>query len=305
MLVRDMGFLRTVCALVAASAGIFYLTSASSLSSDGRWSLIGVTFVSALLWVLLGGRGVKNDSASRVKTASNEVEPDDSEDEIESTELSDIPAPVVEEQNLDGVSLRERKLAKIQAANQSEDEESSEEENYVEVEVTVENVHTADEYVVEVSPESVEDADIEMTVSNRRVKHQEIRQRIEKRRRNQLAEIRASTVRMWEQYNEGEDIVALLQNPEHGLNIIDEPQKPEAGHVYGATFIRLDDVTILKLRTPLDSGFEEVEKKLLPEGIPNLEGMPLPPLPDGDMPLPPLPNASDALAAMKLQMDED
>ena len=300
-----MGFLRTVCALVAASAGIFYLTSASSLSSDGRWSLIGVTFVSALLWVLLGGRGVKNDSASRVKTASNEVEPDDSEDEIESTELSDIPAPVVEEQNLDGVSLRERKLAKIQAANQSEDEESSEEENYVEVEVTVENVHTADEYVVEVSPESVEDADIEMTVSNRRVKHQEIRQRIEKRRRNQLAEIRASTVRMWEQYNEGEDIVALLQNPEHGLNILDEPQKPEAGHVYGATFIRLDDATILKLRTPLDSGFEEVEKKPLPEGLPNLEGMPLPPLPDGDMPLPPLPNASDALAAMKLQMDED
>jgi len=305
MLVRDMGFLRTVCALVAASAGIFYLTSASSLSSDGRWSLIGVTFVSALLWVLLGGRGVKNDSASRVKTASNEVEPDDSEDEIESTELSDIPAPVVEEQNLDGVSLRERKLAKIQAANQSEDEESSEEENYIEVEVTLENVHTADEYVVDVSPESVEDADIEMTVSNRRVKHQQIRQRIEKRRRNQLAEIRASTVRMWEQYNEGEDIVALLQNPEHGLNIIDEPQKPEAGHVYGATFIRLDDVTILKLRTPLDSGFEEVEKKPLPEGLPNFEGMPLPPLPDGDMPLPPLPNASDALAAMKLQMDED
>ena len=300
-----MGFLRTVCALVAASAGIFYLTSASSLSSDGRWSLIGVTFISALLWVLLGGRGVKNNSTSRVKTASNEVESDDSEDEIEPAEQSDIPAPVVEEQNLDGVSLRERKLAKIQAANQSEDEESSEEENYVEVEVTVENVHTADEYVVEVSPESVEDADIEMTVSNRRVKHQEIRQRIEKRRRNQLAEIRASTVRMWEQYNEGEDIVALLQNPEHGLNIIDEPQKPEAGHVYGATFIRLDDVTILKLRTPLDSGFEEVEKKPLPEGLPNLEGMPLPPLPDGDMPLPPLPNASDALAAMKLQMDED
>jgi len=300
-----MGFLRTVCALVAASAGIFYLTSASSLSSDGRWSLIGVTFISALLWVLLGGRGVKNNSTSRVKTASNEVESDDSEDEIEPAEQSDIPAPVVEEQNLDGVSLRERKLAKIQAANQSEDEESPDEENYVEVEVTVENVHTADEYVVEVSPESVEDADIEMTVSNRRVKHQEIRQRIEKRRRNQLAEIRASTVRMWEQYNEGEDIVALLQNPEHGLNIIDEPQKPEAGHVYGATFIRLDDVTILKLRTPLDSGFEEVEKKPLPEGLPNLEGMPLPPLPDGEMPLPPLPNASDALAAMKLQMDED
>ena len=107
-----MGFLRTVCALVAASAGIFYLTSASSLSSDGRWSLIGVTFISALLWVLLGGRGVKNNSTSRVKTASNQVESDDSEDEIEPAEQSDIPAPVVEEQNLDGVSPKRAKAGK-------------------------------------------------------------------------------------------------------------------------------------------------------------------------------------------------
>ena len=89
------------------------------------------------------------------------------------------------------------------------------------------------------------------------------------------------------------------------MDILDEPLKPEAGHVYGATFIRLDQGTILKLRTPLDSGFEEVEKKVkLPE-LPGLDGMPLPPLPGGNLPLPPLPNASDALAAMKAQMDED
>lgn len=302
---RGMGFFRTVCALVAASAGIFYLTSASSLSSDGKWSLIGVTFVASLMWVLLGGRGVKNNSRNRAETSIDATQEQDSEVELEPSDSVAIPAPVIEEENLDGVSLRERKLAKIQAANQPEEDDSEDQETIVEVEVTVENVHTADEYVVEVSPESVEDADIEMTVSNRRVKHQEIRQRIEKRRRNQLAEIRASTVRMWEQYNEGEDIVALLQNPEHGLNVVDEPQKPEAGHVYGATFIRLDEATILKLRTPLDSGFEEVEKKPLPEGLPDLGSMPLPPLPDGNMPLPPLPNASDALAAMKLQIDED
>ncbi len=302
---RGMGFFRTVCALVAASAGIFYLTSASSLSSDGKWSLIGVTFVASLMWVLLGGRGVKNNSRNRAETSTDATPEQDSEVELEPSDGADIPAPVIEEENLDGVSLRERKLAKIQAANQPEEDDSEVQETIVEVEVTVENVHTADEYVVEVSPESVEDADIEMTVSNRRVKHQEIRQRIEKRRRNQLAEIRASTVRMWEQYNEGEDIVALLQNPEHGLTVVDEPQKPEAGHVYGATFIRLDEATILKLRTPLDSGFEEVEKKSSPEGLPDLGNMPLPPLPDGNMPLPPLPNASDALAAMKLQIDED
>lgn len=304
MRLRDMGFLRTLCGLIAVSAGVFYLTSASNLSDNGKWSLIGITFVATFCWVLLGGRGVKTVNKvinqEEVVVASDNVE--DSEEEPISD--SDLPPPVTSD-DMDGVSLRERKLAKIQAAKQAQDDSNEEEEEVIEVEVTVENFHTADEYVVEVSPESVEDADIEMTVSNRRVKHQEIRDRIEKRRRNQLAEIRASTVRMWEQYNDGEDIIALLQNPDHGLNIIDEPQKPAAGHVYGATFIRIDEGDILKLRTPLDSGFEEVEKKAKIPELPGLDGMPLPPLPDGNLPLPPLPNASDALAAMKMQMDED
>lgn len=298
-----MGFLRTLCGLVAASAGIFYLTSASSLSDNGSWTLIGITFGATFAWVLLGGRGVKQGA----RIASAQIIDTVTEPAMVETEeeAADIPPPVTADENLDGVSLRERKMAKIKSANQQENDSDEEVEELDTVEVTLENVHTADEYVVDVSPESVEDADIEMTVSNRRVKHQEIRQRIEKRRRNQLAEIRASTVRMWEEHNEGEDLVAVLQNPQHGMNVIDEPLKPEAGHVYGATFIRLDEGTILKLRTPLDSGFEEVEKKAkLPE-LPGLDGMPLPPLPDGNMPLPPLPNASDALAAMKLQMDED
>ena len=300
-----MGFLRTLCGLVAASAGIFYLTSASSLSDNGSWTLIGITFGATFAWVLLGGRGVKPSGQATSTQPAIVTESISTESESEDASGADIPPPVTAEDNLDGVSLRERKLAKIQAANQQNGDSEEEGEEITTVEVTLENVHTADEYVVEVSPESVEDADIEMTVSNRRVKHQEIRERIEKRRRNQLAEIRASTVRMWEQHNEGEDIVAVLQNPEHGMNILDEPLKPEAGHVYGATFIRLDEGTILKLRTPLDSGFEEVEKKVkLPE-LPGLDGMPLPPLPDGNLPLPPLPNASDALAAMKAQMDED
>ena len=298
-----MGFLRTLCGLVAASAGIFYLTSASSLSDNGSWTLIGITFGATFAWVLLGGRGVKQGARiASAQTIDTVAEPAMVETE---EEAADIPPPVTADENLDGVSLRERKMAKIKSANQQENDSDEEVEELVTVEVTLENVHTADEYVVDVSPESVEDADIEMTVSNRRVKHQEIRQRIEKLRRNQLAEIRASTVRMWEEHNEGEDLVAVLQNPQHGMNVIDEPLKPEAGHVYGATFIRLDEGTILKLRTPLDSGFEEVEKKAkLPE-LPGIDGMPLPPLPDGNLPLPPLPNASDALAAMKLQMDED
>ena len=301
-----MGFLRTLCGLIGLSSGLFYLTSAPSLSNDGAWILIGTTFAFTCVWVLLGGRDGPVRQVQSITASTRLDVADDAETVEEEFEESAIPNPVKVE-DLDGVSLRERKLAKIKASKEESVEQEPEDEQIVEVQVSMEDVHKADEYVVEVSPESVEDADIEMTVSNRRVQHQVIRDRIEKRRRNQLAEIRASTVRMWEEHDDGEDIIAVLQNPDHGHNILEEPKKPKAGHVYGATFIRLDETSILKLRTPLDSGFEEVEKKpKLPE-LPGLDGMPLPPLPGGALPLPPLPapNASDALAALKVQMDED
>lgn len=298
-----MGLLRNLSGLTTLSLGVFYLTSASSLSNDGAWLIIGAIFLSSCVWVFSGGNKRKQIPRIASKSAKQEV--------VEETEATgepetndDIPAPVKQE-NLDGVSLRERKLAKIQAAaSQSEDETVEVPTVEVEtIEVSIEDVHKADEYVVEVSPESIEDADIELTVSNRRIKHDEIRSRIERRRRGQLAEIRASTVRMWEQHTEGEDIVALLQTEGHGQNIIEQSLNSNQSSILGATFIRIDENTIFKLRTPLDSGFEEVEKKAK---LPELPGMPLPPLPDGALPLPlPPPSASDALAQLKQQIDED
>ena len=259
------------------------------------------------IWVLMGGRQVSRTPAQQA-VLKEEITEDEAAEQLE--EDSDIPQPVTQD-SLDGASLRERKLAKIKAAELEQQNLASENEEEIsleEVVVEVENLHKADEYVVEVSPESVEDADIEVTVSNRRIKHQEIRDRIEKRRRGQLAEIRASTVRMWEEHTAGEDLVAVLQNVNHGHNILVEPENPQPGHIYGATFIRLDENNILKLRTPLDDGFEEVEKKpKLPELL-GPDGNPLPPLPSlGELPLPPLPapdsSASSALAALKDEME--
>ena len=298
-----MGLLRNLSGLTTVSLGVFYLTSASNLSDDGAWIIIGAIFLSSCVWVFSGGNKRKQISRIASKSATQEVT-EDTETTEEPAGNDDIPAPVKQE-NLDGVSLRERKLAKIQAAaSQSEDESVEQPTDEVEtIEVTIEDVHKADEYVVEVSPESIEDADIELTVSNRRIKHDEIRSRIERRRRGQLAEIRASTVRMWEQHTEGEDIIALLQTEGHGQNILEQSLNSNQSSILGATFIRIDDNTIFKLRTPLDSGFEEVEKKTK---LPELPGMPLPPLPDGALPLPlPTPTASDALAQLKQQIDED
>ena len=298
-----MGLLRNLSGLTTLSLGVFYLTSASSLSNDGAWLIIGAIFLSTCVWVFSGGNKRKQIPRIASKSAKQEVV-EETEATVEPETNDDIPAPVKQE-NLDGVSLRERKLAKIQAAaSQSEDETVEQPTVEVEtIEVSIEAVHKADEYVVEVSPESIEDADIELTVSNRRIKHDEIRSRIERRRRGQLAEIRASTVRMWEQHTEGEDIVALLQTEGHGQNIIEQSLNSNQSSILGATFIRIDENTIFKLRTPLDSGFEEVEKKAK---LPELPGMPLPPLPDGALPLPlPPPSASDALAQLKQQIDED
>jgi hypothetical protein len=308
MVVRDMGFARTVTGLMALTSGFYYLTSASTLTDNGKWTLIGVTFVFTTIWVLLGG---KQDARVPIQQSVPVAEVTEEQTEVENEDNSDIPKPVTQD-SLDGATLRERKMAKIKAAELEQhalDSEGDEMISLEEVEVEIEELHKADEYVVEVSPESVEDADIEVTVSNRRIKHQEIRDRIEKRRRGQLAEIRASTVRMWEEHTAGEDLVAVLQNANHGQNVLVEPENPQPGHIYGATFIRLDDSNILKLRTPLDDGFEEVEKKSkLPELI-GLDGNVLPPLPGlGELPLPPLPapdsSASSALAALRDEMED-
>jgi hypothetical protein len=119
-----------------------------------------------------------------------------------------------------------------------------------------------------------------------------------------MAEIRASTAKMWEEHSSGEDLVGLIQSDDHGHNILIEPANAEAGHVYGASLVRIDESTILKLRVPLDDGFVAVEEDRtttatlpLPAGLPSPE--------DLGLPLPPPPGASGALAALKDEMAND
>ena len=93
--------------------------------------------------------------------------------------------------------------------------------------------------------------------------------------------------------------------------VLVEPEHPAPGHVYGATFVRIDDARILKLRLPLDVGFESVgsSQPTQPE-LPVLlgpDGKELPPLlsPDGSpLALPPLPAASSALDALRQEMED-
>lgn len=307
-----MAFLKRMAGFYALTATVIYVAFASSLEDNVAWGLIASIILGCL--VFIGSPEAKAPKQARRQQPRAEAEVI-IEQEDEADAGLDIPEAVTQEP-MDGATLRERKLAKIQAAEAQKaqamaaaEPESEDEEELVEVTLEMEDVHTADEFVVEVSAESVEDADIEATVKQRNIRHDVIRERIEKRRRGQLAEIRASTAKMWEDQTAGEDLVALLQTPGHGHSVLVEPENPEPGHIYGATFVRIDEARILKLRTPLDSGFEQVKKEKVPE-LPVLldpDGKPLPPLPPlGEgMPLPPLPMpaASGALAALKDEME--
>jgi hypothetical protein len=268
---------------------------------NGRWALVGGALILAIMWVFLGDVSKPTKPVQRARKIQ-------SESNTGSEEKIDIPE-VVTKDHMDGASLRERKMAKVKAT-QSEQEENmvsaEPDDDLEEVSVSIEEVHVADEFVVEVSPQSIEDANIAAHISDKKERHDRIRARIEERRRDQMAEIRASTAKMWEEHSSGEDLVGLIQSEKHGHDILIEPTTAEAGHVYGATLVRINDSTILKLRVPLDSGYVAVEGgrgsgsdlPSLPLGVPTPTELGLPPLP---APV----GASGALDALRNEMAED
>lgn len=288
-----------VFTLLVAGIVTFFMMQAQ-LDDNSRWAFVGVILLLAIIWVYLGDAPANKRPVARTvvnQQASADASPESS---------VDIPEIVVED-SMDGASLRERKMAKVAASRQEEESNDiivEPDDDLEEVTVTVEEVHVADEFVVEVSPQSIEDANIAAHIQEKRDRHSRIRARIEERRRDQMAEIRASTAKMWEEHSSGEDLVGLIQSDGHGHNILVEPANAEAGHVYGASLVRIDESTILKLRVPLDDGFVAVEEDRtttatlpLPAGLPSPEEL--------GLPLPPPPGASGALAALKDEMAND
>ena len=298
-----MSFARTVVGLLFASVLIFYLTSIGSMQEEAKWGAFALMAVLAFTWVQIGHR-------EKVANLGGEDQVQQGEEELEEVEeveeqQSNIPAPV-KAGSVDGTTLKQRKMAKVQAANadkalaMAEVDASDDEE--IDVVVEMEEVHVADEFVIEVSPESIEDADIDVTVNQKRIEHAEIRQRIEKRRRGHLA----GDLSNIDISGSGEDLVASMKI--HPALMSSMKSRLDQSMTVGK-FIRIDESRILKLRTALDTGFVAVEKpeEVLPQ-LMDLNGKILPALlgPDGKpLPMPlPMPGASGALAAMKSELSE-
>ena len=301
-----MGFLRNTIALAFVATLLFYFVTVGQMEENQQWITIGVMVALGLIFILSGSPNFDLPAQPVAALKSAEA----TSVQVGDSSAAEVETPGVPEPSKT-MSLKERKAAKILAAQEAQRAAMAATNDEKEIPmdvlpiVEVETVHVADEYVVEVSPESVEEADIQATVKERASRHSEIRARIEARRRSQMADIRASTSRMWEENVVREDLVAILQNEGHGLAVLDEPLNPDPGHIYGATFIRIDDQRVLKYRSQLDSGFEAVVTK---ESVPEPALPALPPLigPDGNpLPLPELPSPSGALAALKMEMDDD
>jgi len=289
----------------------FYMARVSVMTEAAQWGFIGALLGQAFVFVILPGKQ-KKTVVRRTAVAANVVE----EEALAEEDEIDIPDPVTMDP-LDGATLKQRKMAKIKAIQSAAEEEEDEEVQEISVDEIeeIDDLHIAEEYVVEIDAESIEEAKIEDVVSERRRHHAEIRKRIEMRRREQMAEVRASAAKMWDDKS-GEDLAAIVSNEGHGLTILDEPDEVESGHPYGATFIRLDDTRVLKVRVALDDGFkaaelEEEEDELPPLLLPDGTTLPLPPLPAvGGLPLPPPPmigglppppalNSQNKLAALR------
>ncbi len=277
---------------------IYFLINKENWIDDAKLLFAGWILLCAAL-LFFGPSGKPKRKIVRSMKNLEDTEFEDSEEVIhEESEEESLPEPVTTK-NQDAKTLRELKLAKIANKNTLAQAEIAEELDLEEIEVVEiieedeeeeDEYSVASEYVLDVNADSIEDIEIVQAVGERRSVHDRIRKRIEERRRNQMAEIRASKARMWNEKDKREDLTVILSSENHGLVVLPEPEKVTPGRPYGATYVRIDENRILKLRFPLDDGFRKVDSKVQEK----LELPDLPPLPliDGQLPpiegLPPL-----------------
>ncbi len=254
--------------MVLIIGGAGFLTLRGSLSNNGELGAAGGLLVLLAYLMFTGGKPAPPPTRRKKKTsASSEEKENESEKEETTTPVSrkrgvDVITPVAE---------------------------AVDNEDIVEVQVFEDDIVEAKEYVVEVDAQSMLETEIDSVVINRRESQKEIREGIEKRRRKQLAKIRGDTLRSRYDVNTREDLHKIIRESQD-IQILDEPLSPAPGHPYGRVLIRVDENKILRLRVPLDVSLRAAESE--PEPLPDLGGLPPPPLPSsiGDLPPPPLPN---------------
>ena len=87
---------------------VFFMMQ-SQFDENGRWALVGMALILAIIWVFLGDSPKQKRQVKRVRSIPNDVD-----EESEEESQIDIPEAVTKD-SLDGATLRERKMAKVAA----------------------------------------------------------------------------------------------------------------------------------------------------------------------------------------------
>ena len=220
---------------------VYFLINKENWVDDAKLLFAGWIILCAGL-LFFGPTGKpKRKMVRKTKNLENNSISESEEIQFEEDEEDELPEPVTTK-NQDAKTLRELKLAKIANKNALAQAEIEEEIDLEEIEVVEiieeeeeEEYSVASEYVIDVDADTMEDIEIVNAVGERRSVHDRIRKRIEERRRNQMAEIRASKARMWNEKDKREDLTVILSREGHGLTVLSEPEKVTPGRPYGAT----------------------------------------------------------------------
>ncbi len=158
----------------------------------------------------------------------------------------------------------------------------------------VEGTKLAKKLVITSDAQSEMESEIENFVDQRRSRQAEIRSTLERKRRMALAERRAAKARLWTEVEDGEDLATLLNDPNHGLTILEESEEYDDSKPLGVSYVRIDNDRILKLTIPLvveskkkETGQTKTDTLVVDTDIQFPQGVPPMPPPPGLPPMPP------------------
>jgi hypothetical protein len=160
----------------------------------------------------------------------------------------------------------------------------------------VEGTKLAKKLVITSDAQSEMESEIENFVDQRRSRQAEIRSTLERKRRMALAERRAAKARLWTEVEDGEDLATLLNDPNHGLTILEESEEYDDSKPLGVSYVRIGNNRILKLTIPLvveskknETGQTKTDTLVVDTDIQFPQGLPPMPPPPGLPPMPPPP----------------
>ena len=197
----------------------------------------------------------------------------------------ELPPPVLENEGAN--YRREQKIKRsrgrdiVDEDSESDTIEDEELPQLIEETDNSNDIKIAMPYVASIDPQSEMESEIDIFISQKRLKREELKKKITIERRMELAKRKASKVSNWAEAEDGENISKLLKDPNHGLTILLESEEVDSTIPHGISYVRIDQQRILKVRIPL-----QIPNKNIEMVTPQLPELPVPP-PLPELPVPP------------------